>query len=325
MATRRKVTNRRKPSPGGKRPLILLLVVVVLIVGIFFLLEWTKSSIPLTPPVPSAPPAVIERQKIPSRAAETPVILREYTSVVTPPAPVTPPKIAPKAKPRARVVGSGTVAIVIDDMGSSMEEARQLLAINIPLTFSVIPGLAKSRPVAEAVHAKGRQVMLHIPMEPKGFPQKKLEKNGLLLSESDAEIERQMADYFQAVPYAVGANNHMGSSFTENREKMGVVLGVLRGKGFFFIDSKTSPVSVGYSVAKKMGMRAGSRQVFLDNTQDVGAITAQLDQVAAVARKRGSAIAICHPHRATIQALATAMPRMQREGIQFVAASELVN
>lgn len=325
MATRRKVTNRRKPSPGGKRPLILLLVVVALIAGIFFLLEWAKSSIPLPPPAPSTPPAVIERQKIPPRVAGTPVIHRKYTSAVTHPAPAPEPTIAPKVKPRARVIGPGTVAIVIDDMGSSMEEARQLLAINIPLTFSVIPGLAKSRSVAETVHARGRQVMLHIPMEPKGYPQQRLEKNGLLLSESDADIERQMADYFQAVPYAVGANNHMGSSFTENREKMGVVLGVLRGKGLFFIDSKTSPASVGYSVAKKMGMRAGSRQVFLDNTQDVGAITAQLEQVAAVARKHGSAIAICHPHRATIQALAAAMPRMQREGIQFVAASELVN
>ena len=325
MATRRKVTNRRKPAPGRKRPLILLLVVVALIAGIFFLLEWAKSSIPLTPPAPPAPPSVVERQKIPPRAAGTPVIHKKYTSVVTHPAPAPPPSTVPKAKPHTRVIGPGTVAIVIDDMGSSMEEARQLLAINIPLTFSVIPGLAKSRSVAETVHTRGRQVMLHIPMEPKGYPQQRLEKNGLLLSESDADIERQMAVYFQAVPYAVGANNHMGSSFTENREKMGVVLGVLRGKGLFFIDSMTSPVSVGYSVAKSMGMRAGSRQVFLDNTQDVAAITAQLEQVAAVARKRGSAIAICHPHRATIQALAAAMPRMQREGIQFVAASELVN
>ncbi|MBT0653968.1 divergent polysaccharide deacetylase family protein [Geomobilimonas luticola] len=315
MATRRKNTNRRKPSPGGRKPLITLLVVILLIAGIFFLLERVKSRTPLQ--IPAVPPAAMERQKIPSRSAETPVILREYTSVVIPP--------APKKKPLPRVAGPGTVAIVIDDMGSSMEEARQLLAINLPLTFSIIPGLAKSRSVAEEVHAKGRQVMLHIPMEPKGFPQRKLEKNGLLLSESSADIERQMAEYLQTVPHAVGANNHMGSSFTENGEKMEVVLKVLQGKGLYFIDSKTSSASVGYSLAKKMGMRAASRQVFLDNTLDVAAITSQLDQVAALARKRGSAIAICHPHRQTIQALAAAMPRMQREGIRFVAASELVN
>lgn len=315
MATRRKNTNRRKPSPGGRKPLITLLAVILLIGGIFFLLERVKSRTPLQ--IPAVPPGVMERQKIPPRSAETPVILREYTSVVIPP--------APKKRPLPRVAGPGTVAIVIDDMGSSMEEARQLLAINLPLTFSIIPGLARSRSVAEEVHAKGRQVMLHIPMEPKGFPQRKLEKNGLLLSESGADIERQMAEYLQTVPHAVGANNHMGSSFTENGEKMEVVLKVLQGKGLYFIDSKTSSASVGYSLAKKMGMRAASRQVFLDNTLDVAAITSQLDQVAALARKRGSAIAICHPHRQTIQALAAAMPRMQREGIRFVAASELVN
>jgi uncharacterized protein len=294
--------------------LLALLVIILLIVGVFYLLERIKTRIP---PKPAAPPATTERQKIPVRNAETPVVLKEYTSVVIPP--------PAKPKPRQRTTGPGTVAIIIDDMGSSMEEARQLLDINLPLTFSIIPGLAKSRTVAEAVHARGRQVMLHIPMEPKGFPQRKLEKNGLLLAESNDEIERQIASYLQAVPYAVGANNHMGSSFTENQEKMGVVLRVLQGKGMFFIDSKTSPASVGYSLAKKLGMSAGSRQVFLDNVQDVAAITAQLEQVAAVARKRGSAIAICHPHPRTIQALAAVMPRLQREGIQFVAVSELVN
>jgi uncharacterized protein len=294
--------------------LLALLVIILLIVGVFFLLERIRTRIPLKT---AAPPDTIERQKIPVRSAETPVVLREYTSVVVPP--------PAKPKPRRRPTGPGTVAIIIDDMGSSMGEARQLLDINLPLTFSIIPGLAKSRTVAEAVHSRGRQVMLHIPMEPKGFPQRKLEKNGLLLAESNAEIEQQIASYLQAVPYAVGANNHMGSSFTENEEKMGVVLRVLQGKGLFFIDSKTSPASVGYSLAKKLGMPAASRQVFLDNTQDVAAITAQLEQVAAVARKRGSAIAICHPHPHTIQALAAVMPRLQREGIQFVVASELVN
>ena len=142
MATRRKVTNRRKPAPGGKRPLILLLVVVVLIAGIFFLLEWAKSSIPLIPPTPPAPPAVIERQKIPPRVAGTPVIHKKYTSVITPPALAPPPSTVPKAKPHARVSGPGTVAIVIDDMGSSMDEARQLLDIVSPDTASQGESLA---------------------------------------------------------------------------------------------------------------------------------------------------------------------------------------
>ena len=103
------------------------------------------------------------------------------------------------------------------------------------------------------------------------------------------------------------------------------VLKVLKGREMFFVDSKTSPASVGYSLARKMGLKAGTRQVFLDNVQNVAAIKAQLRQVADTARKRGSAIAICHPHQTTIQALSSMLPAMKKDGITFVYASQLVS
>lgn len=128
----------------------------------------------------------------------------------------------------------------------------------------------------------------------------------------------------KTVPYAVGANNHMGSRFTEDSEKMEAVLGVLKAKKLFFIDSMTTPHSVGLGVAREMGVRTAARNVFLDNTQDVAAIRKQIEQLAKVAEKRGSAIGICHPHKATIQALAAELPVLHRQGVRFVHASELV-
>jgi polysaccharide deacetylase 2 family uncharacterized protein YibQ len=198
------------------------------------------------------------------------------------------------------------------------------MAIDVPLTFSVIPGLGKGKEVAEAAHRRNYQVMLHMPMEPKDYPRRRLEKNGLLLSESDEEIKRQVNEYFRAVPYAVGANNHMGSRFTEDAGKMQAVLGVLKGKGVFFIDSVTTPESAGSGVADRLGVRNARRNVFLDNSQDVAAIRTQIEQLAKLAVKRGSAIGICHPHPATIQALAAELPELRKQGVRFVSASELV-
>ena len=126
------------------------------------------------------------------------------------------------------------------------------------------------------------------------------------------------------VPYAIGANNHMGSRFTEDRAKMQTVLGFLKGRGLFFIDSKTTPHSVGYSLAREMGLETASRNVFIDNVQDVEAIKAQLEQLAGMARRKGVAIGICHPHNATILALTAAMPELQRSGINFVYVADLV-
>lgn len=224
----------------------------------------------------------------------------------------------------SRESGAGTLAVIIDDMGKGVREARALMDIGVPVTFAVIPGLPKVRQVAEEARRRETEVMIHMPMEPKGYPERRLEENGLLLGQSNEEITSRLNGYLRELPEAVGANNHMGSGFTESRDKMAVVLGILRDKGLFFVDSKTSPVSVGYDVAREMGVRAGVRNVFLDNIQDVGYISKQLAQAAAIARKRGSAIAICHPHPATIQALSAEMPRLRDEGITFVPVSRLV-
>ena len=163
-----------------------------------------------------------------------------------------------------------------------------------------------------------------MPMEPKDYPQRRLEKNGLLMTDSDDEINKQVNEYLRVIPYAVGANNHMGSRFTENEPKMQDVLQILKGRGLFFIDSVTTPHSVGLKLAREMGVKTAARNVFLDNVQDVAAIRKQIQQLARLAVKRGSAIGICHPHRATIQALAEELPVLQKAGIKFVYASELV-
>ena len=312
MARHRKSANRRLKK-GGRSPLIPLIVTIVLIIAAFFLLEKARRSVPEKI---ISPPKTVERHQIPTRPTERPAVQKPLSTATKPvQAPI------PKGKTAA---GSGNVAIIIDDMGSSLDEVWTLMAINVPLSFSIIPGLSKTKEVAEEAHRKGYQVMIHLPMEPQGYPQQRLEKNGLLLSQSDAEITQRINGYFRAVPFAVGANNHMGSRFTEDADKMRLVLSLLKDKGFFFVDSKTSPHSVGYPMSRGMGLETAARDIFLDNVQDVQAIKRQLGLLAATARKRGSAIGICHPHKATMQALAAGLPAMKRDGITFVNVSELV-
>jgi len=233
----------------------------------------------------------------------------------------------PPAKKGAHrtLAGKGTVAIIIDDMGSSQQEARQLLAINIPLTFAIIPGLPKATAVAQAAAAAGMKVMVHLPMEPQGYPQQRLEANGLLVAYSAEEIAARTEALLAAVPAAVGANNHMGSRFTEDEEKMLPVLQVLKARGLFFVDSRTSPRSTGFALAGRLGVKTATRNVFLDNEQDVAAIRRQLYAAAEMARRKGGGvIAICHPHPATIKALQETLPELQKSGINFVAAGDIV-
>jgi polysaccharide deacetylase 2 family uncharacterized protein YibQ len=315
LARRRKTARNRRMKSGKRNSLMIALVItIIVILGAIFLFEKLKNTA-LEKAVTI--PKTVEKLKMPQRPAEQPVGMEGYSRAIALPHGV-------KSTGKRSEIRHGTVAIIVDDMGSSMHEADALLAIDVPLTFSIIPGLAKGREVAETAHRKGRQVMLHIPMEPKGYQQKPFEKNGLLLAMSDEEIEKRMVGYLGAVPYAVGANNHMGSRFTEDRPKMLTVLKILKEKGLFFIDSKTTPSSVGDKLAREMGIPAAARNIFLDNDADVGAIKAQIEKLAGMAKKTGSAIGICHPHKTTLQALTATLPVLKKEGITFVYASALV-
>ncbi|MBJ6726305.1 divergent polysaccharide deacetylase family protein [Geomesophilobacter sediminis] len=311
MAKKGKAVNRRKSS-GGRPPYVALLVVLAVIVVVVLLLEQTRKKV-----------SVPEQKKV-----ETPLHLKMPERTAPAQQPMSTAVAAPEKKepvePAPRPHGSGTVAIIIDDMGTNVSEVRELLAIGQPLTFSVIPSLAKAKAVAEIAHSAGAEVMVHMPMEPQGYPKQRMEKIGLLLSMDDAEVAQRVKGYFQTVPFAVGANNHMGSRFTEDAGKMETVLTVLKERGMFFIDSRTSPASVGLETARELGVKTAARQVFLDNVQDDALIRKQLQQAVSIARKRGSAIAICHPHPATIRALRGALPGIAREGITFVHVSKLV-
>lgn len=311
MSSKTKKVNRKR-GPENKFRWWHAVAVILVIAAIFMLLERLKSGFHKETgqerqPVETGtiPP------KIPAESGQ-----RQYTTVR--PAPLKKTDLPVSSFP------VGTVAIIVDDMGSSLKEADELLSIGVPITFSIIPGLQKVKGVAAAAKASGRDVMIHIPMEPQGYPKQRLEANGLLVAYSGDELASRVEELLEAVPDAVGANNHMGSRFTESEEKMTPVLGVLKKHGLFFIDSRTTPLSKGFELSHRMGLKSAARNVFLDNQQDVAAIKQQLNSAALMARKKGGVIAICHPHPATIAALKEAVPELKKTGIRFVPAGELV-
>lgn len=236
----------------------------------------------------------------------------------------------PPLSPPLTQVGDGggvpRVAIVIDDMGGDLKALAELLEIDAPITFAVLPRLSHSKDVAEAAYSKGHEVLLHLPMEPKPSAdgQKDPGHGALLTSMSAVDVRSMVEDDFKDVPHASGINNHMGSKFTEDETLMRAVMEVVREKNLFFLDSLTTPASVGSRLAKELGVRGARRDIFLDNTRDGAYIKAQLNGLATAARKRGKAVAIGHPYPETIAALKDALPELKRSGIEVVRLSEII-
>lgn len=228
---------------------------------------------------------------------------------------------------RAPVVAQPAVArmtIIMDDLGRDLATAQMLARIDLLVTFAILPNAPAATEVAEFAHRHGREVLLHLPMEPENYPAADPGPEALWLETPEVEVRTLLAGYFSRVPHAVGGNNHMGSRFTANREAMGRVLAVLRERGVFFVDSVTSAESVAFAEAGRYGVPALRRDVFLDNEAQVEAIRAQLRKLADLAAHRGTAVGICHPHAATLEALRREAPELKRRRIEVVPASQLL-
>jgi polysaccharide deacetylase 2 family uncharacterized protein YibQ len=229
----------------------------------------------------------------------------------------------PKALIPAQSPSDARLAIILDDMGNDEGAAKALLELPVPLTFSVLPGLPSSSEVAEDAYRRGDQVMLHLPMQSQAGDEGQTTE--LRVGMNAGQVKTTIAGMLQAVPHVIGVNNHEGSRATADPALMNELMPLLRERNLFFIDSRTTAATVAYEAAAHAGVPAASRKVFLDDNISRDAILAQLDIARQDALRDGSAIAIGHPHAATIQALSEALPRLRTEGVRLVFVSELVH
>lgn len=196
------------------------------------------------------------------------------------------------------------LVIVIDDLGESTAVARRLAGLPFPVTFSVLPYNTKAREVAAVARQKNLELLLHLPCEPEGYPQKADSGPGTLrVDMSPEELERILAANLARLPEVDGVNNHMGSRLTQDRKAMHIILAHLKGRGKLFLDSVTTPKTCVASVSAALGMRQYRRHIFLDNTPKEHAIMLQLKKAETLARKNGTAIVIGHPYPSTLAAL----------------------
>lgn len=227
-----------------------------------------------------------------------------------------------------RSVGAPRLAIIIDDLGNDRAAADALISLPFPMTISVLPHLPLSSEIAEEAYRRNDQVMLHLPMESQGesAPSEgtKPEEIELRVGMNRNQVHQIVSSMIETVPHVSGVNNHQGSRATTDAALMQAVMEELRARNLYFIDSRTIASTVAYDQAHAARVRAASRKVFLDDVPERDAILAQLDQAARDATRDGSAIAIGHPHPATIAALAEEAPRLEARGIRIVFASDLV-
>jgi hypothetical protein len=215
-------------------------------------------------------------------------------------------------------------AIIIDDLGTSLEKPRQLLALPYALTLSIIPHLGASTETAREARRAGHEVMLHLPMEPMPSPHAPPGQADIRVGMNRLEVEQAIDSDLASVPQAAGVNNHMGSRATADPRLMAMVMKLLAGRHLFFIDSRTTALSVAFDAARRQGLPAFYRSVFLDDAQSVPYTVGQLREFRRVLEQQGAALAIGHPYPTTIAALAKFLPAILGDDVELEPASQLL-
>ncbi|MCP4649047.1 MAG: divergent polysaccharide deacetylase family protein [PVC group bacterium] len=217
------------------------------------------------------------------------------------------------------------LAIVLDDWGYNKAILKDFLALNTPMTCSILPHLPYSADIANRLHKLKYEFILHLPMEPYNADQISMEKNTILTTMNSQQITKIIQQAITNIPHLKGANNHMGSKATADETIMNIVLTELKNNGLFFLDSYVDSKSVGRKVAQAINISFLKRDVFIDNNGDAESIRQQLEQAKIIALGQGQAIAIGHAKPTTMSVLAKTIPEFKKEGITFVYLSELLD
>lgn len=207
------------------------------------------------------------------------------------------------------------VSIIIDDIGYRFVEDRQMISLPGNLTYAVLPNGPKAKQLANYAHQKGKEVILHMPMQSTlGI----LAEEGVLDVDMDEKgVISALREAFHNVPHAIGMNNHQGSLLTRHPGHMTWVMKEMAKQGYFFVDSRTSKQSVAEKIAQEQNVPVLKRDVFLDHDIDVDSIRAQFNELIIIAKKKGYAVGIGHPHPETIAVLKELLPTLELQGVKL--------
>ncbi|MDR3449441.1 MAG: divergent polysaccharide deacetylase family protein [Alphaproteobacteria bacterium] len=274
---------------------------------------------------PGPPPSVTVPVEQPPLGGE------EQSQQTTPPpeagitVPTAPEETPPPPPPPSPPVAEGVkpkIAIVIDDVGVDLKGSERAIHLASPITLSFLPYAVRLKEEAKEARDAGHEMLLHMPMEPLGHEDPG--PGALLVDLPMRDLQQRFENALASFTGFDGVNNHMGSKFTAYADGMSMVMDELSQRHLFYLDSRTSAQSVGKQIAEEKGLPTISRDVFLDDVQSPELIRKQLAETERIARRKGYAVAIGHPHAATMDVMETWIPDAQARGFELVPVHDLV-
>ena len=278
--------------------------------------------------------AIIAHYLIPAKQPSTTASIKTPSAIKTPSQTEKPAfEIYPEVeatieKPAAKpIIPPGDklpkVAIIIDDLGYDRKIAEKFLELDVALTFSILPFSPHQKKIARMAQEKGVEVMLHLPMEPMEYPAVDPGQGTLLAGMDPDHLIAQLEKNLDTLSEIKGVNNHMGSRLTAESSQLYQIFSILKKRGLFFVDSRTTADSLCRPTARMFKVPFAQRDVFLDHHQQPEFIRKQIKELIEIAQSHGEAVGIAHPYSSTYKMLKEMLPEL-KENVRLVPASDIV-
>ncbi len=233
--------------------------------------------------------------------------------------------IGPPKPPEVLHAHKPYIAIVIDDMGvDHKRSARAIEKLPATVTLSFLPYSPGITQQTKDAYDAGHELLVHMPMEAENDA---IDPGPDFLSTklSNAEVKERTVKNLDAFKGYIGVNNHMGSKFTQDHDRLAVVMKELEKRHLVFLDSKTVAESIAEDVARENHLPTTHRDVFIDHFEDAALVAQYLKRIEYVAKHLGSAVAIGHPKDVTLNALEKWIPTLKDKGFQLVSLSTVID
>ncbi len=193
------------------------------------------------------------------------------------------------------------IALLIGGMGLNPALTRtaiQFLPPEVSLAFA--PYGEDLQMQANAARASGHELFIQLPMEPFGYPSVDPGPRTLLTSAPAAQNLDSLKWHLSRFSGYAGVTNYLGAQFVNSDAATTPILQELGKRGLIYVDDGSKGLSRATKLASANGLQARSAMVNLDESPSM---PAALEQLEALARQNGVAIATGSGLPETIEAI----------------------
>ncbi len=217
------------------------------------------------------------------------------------------------------------IAFIVTDLdGSPIKLYRAFMKSPVLFSVALRPDKSDAGRVGREVRQENHEVLLHLPMEPKGYPRVDPGKDAILLDLSRIEIEDRITRCLSAVGPVQGVVSRLGSAALNDPDVMRAVLDELKRRDLPFIDAHTSGSSMVEEIGEETGARTFPVSASLDDDKGTAAsVRARVREIAADAVQKGSIVVMVRPSALVLDVLESELPKMKAQGIALVPISRV--